>query len=454
MGYNTADRVLEQTQTSGTGNITLSGVVTGYRTFGSMVPANGDIFPYVIAGGSEWEVGIGTRLSATTFSRSPTASSNAGALVNFSAGTKETWIDWTHHHVSMLRAANMIINPAMEISQENGSTAVSVSGSVQKYIVDGWAYGQQGSQVVSGAQVADAPPGFKYSLKFSVTTANASPSANNNASPVMYVEGRRAARLWFGQSYAQGFAIGFWWKSHRTGTYNFSVHNSAFNRAYIVDFNVNAVDTWEYKSFVIPPDTTGTWLGFGDSGIGLQLYFSVMAAAALQTTTGSWLASALIASANITNGVAATSDTHQITGLTLIPGVVPVPEAMSALVMPPFNKALYDSQRFYEKSYDYATALGTAVANGAITWGSSGQASSQYTVALPFRFKVPKRAPPTMTYYSSSGASGKVRDVSNASDVTPTSLNTGEKLNIAQATMSASANGFRMSGHFVADARW
>ena len=89
------DRVKDTTTTTGTGNITLSGSApTGFRTFGSVLTAN-ERFKYTIAsnGGSEWEVGRGKLLTSTTFARTQVlASSNAGALVNFSAGTKDVFM--------------------------------------------------------------------------------------------------------------------------------------------------------------------------------------------------------------------------------------------------------------------------------------------------------------------------------------------------------------------------
>jgi hypothetical protein len=90
-----ADRVKETTTTTGTGNVTLAGAVAGFRTFAAML-ANDDTCFYCIAGqsGSEWEVGLGTFVSATPALARTTVlqSSNAGAAVNFSAGTKDVFI--------------------------------------------------------------------------------------------------------------------------------------------------------------------------------------------------------------------------------------------------------------------------------------------------------------------------------------------------------------------------
>lgn len=92
-----ADRVKETTTTTGTGTVTLAGAATGYQSFAAI--GDGNTTYYCIAGqtGGEWEVGIGTyTLSGTTLSRTTVlASSNAGALVTFSSGTKDVFCTYS-----------------------------------------------------------------------------------------------------------------------------------------------------------------------------------------------------------------------------------------------------------------------------------------------------------------------------------------------------------------------
>jgi hypothetical protein len=92
-----ADRVKETTTSTGTTAITLAGASTGYQTFSSAV-GNANTTYYTIAdqGGANWEVGIGTyTTSGNTLSRDTVlASSNAGSLVNFTAGTKDVFVTY------------------------------------------------------------------------------------------------------------------------------------------------------------------------------------------------------------------------------------------------------------------------------------------------------------------------------------------------------------------------
>lgn len=95
MAHIVADRVKETTTTTGTGNLTLGGAVTGFQAF-SAVCANNDTFFYAIYadGSSEYEVGLGTYVSATpAIARtSVIESSNSDNAVDFSSGTKHVII--------------------------------------------------------------------------------------------------------------------------------------------------------------------------------------------------------------------------------------------------------------------------------------------------------------------------------------------------------------------------
>lgn len=89
MAHRTGDRIQETTTTTGTGALTLAGASSGYQAFSAKC-ANGDTCYYaVFSAGTEWETGLGTWGTGGILTRTTViASSNAGAAVNFSAGTK------------------------------------------------------------------------------------------------------------------------------------------------------------------------------------------------------------------------------------------------------------------------------------------------------------------------------------------------------------------------------
>ena len=88
-----ADRVQETSTTTGTGNFTLLGAVTNYQDFNTAIGQNIE-FSYTIRHQTlaEWETGFGYLSASTTLVRTEAReSSNSGALVNFSAGTKDVF---------------------------------------------------------------------------------------------------------------------------------------------------------------------------------------------------------------------------------------------------------------------------------------------------------------------------------------------------------------------------
>ena len=95
MAFVIADRVRETTTTTGTGSVTLAGAYTSFQSFSAAI-GNGNSTYYTISNPTtnEWEVGIGTYTSGTnSLSRTTVlASSNAGSLVSFSAGTKDVFV--------------------------------------------------------------------------------------------------------------------------------------------------------------------------------------------------------------------------------------------------------------------------------------------------------------------------------------------------------------------------
>lgn len=91
-----ADRVWETSTTTGLGTLNLAGAVGYHRTFVAGV-GTGNTCKYAIVNQSanEWEIGTGTVTDAVpdTLSRTTIhASTNGGAAVNFSAGTKDVFL--------------------------------------------------------------------------------------------------------------------------------------------------------------------------------------------------------------------------------------------------------------------------------------------------------------------------------------------------------------------------
>ena len=89
------DRVLESSTTTGTGVFTLAGASLGFRSFASVCSVADTVWYYIEGVNSfgqptgEYEYGLGTYSGANQLTRTTVrGSSNGGAAVNFTAGTK------------------------------------------------------------------------------------------------------------------------------------------------------------------------------------------------------------------------------------------------------------------------------------------------------------------------------------------------------------------------------
>ena len=84
-----ADRVRQTSTSTGTGTITLDGSVEGYQSFA--VIGNNNTTYYTIAGGTQWEVGIGTYYGGT-LARTTVISSSTGSKLDLVAGSKDVFV--------------------------------------------------------------------------------------------------------------------------------------------------------------------------------------------------------------------------------------------------------------------------------------------------------------------------------------------------------------------------
>jgi len=131
-----ADRVQETSTTTGTGTLTLAGAATGFRTFTAAF-GNGVSVYYVIAGGSEYEIGIGTTGAGTLSRDTVLQSSNAGALVPLSAGLKDVFCAYVAERAVTTSDASTLTNKTIDDYTNNvGANSthfrVKASGSIAK----------------------------------------------------------------------------------------------------------------------------------------------------------------------------------------------------------------------------------------------------------------------------------------------------------------------------------
>lgn len=119
------DRVKEQSTTTGTGTLTLSGAFDGYQAFSAIGNANTTYYTIYDPAAGDWEVGIGTyTASGTTLSRDTVlASSNSNSLVPFAVGTKEVFCTYPAEKGVWLDSSdNVVQNDYVDLSVTGTAT--------------------------------------------------------------------------------------------------------------------------------------------------------------------------------------------------------------------------------------------------------------------------------------------------------------------------------------------
>lgn len=170
---NNADRVRETSTTTGTGTYSLAGAVTGYRTFVAGV-GDTNTCHYLAEDGVNWEVGLGAVADATPDTLTRTrifASSNSGAAVNWSAGTRtiacvpvaaairdnvvpKGYI-WDLTMSNAADTVNDITISAGEAADESGETVMVLPTAITKRLDAAWAVGSGNGGLNTGSVAAD-----------------------------------------------------------------------------------------------------------------------------------------------------------------------------------------------------------------------------------------------------------------------------------------------------------
>jgi hypothetical protein len=119
-----ADRIKENTTTTGTGTIVLGGAQTGYQSFAVVGNANTTYYTIADQVGSNWEVGIGTYYSGNVSLARTTilSSSNAGAVANFTAGTKDVFVTYPSETAALGGSGQAII-----VNQANATANYTIA---------------------------------------------------------------------------------------------------------------------------------------------------------------------------------------------------------------------------------------------------------------------------------------------------------------------------------------
>lgn len=239
---------------------------------------------------------------------------------------------------------NLIINGAMKVAQRGTSTTGVTSGVT--YVADRMPFSLSSLGTWTLTQESDGPDGFANSVKMDCTNADASPAAADYVFFFHRIEGQDLQQLGYGTSGAQSMVLSFYVKSNKTGNGTvgfFQTDNSFKHQSH--QYTINAANTWERKSIIIPSDTSGVIND--DNGRGFEIEWALnsgsnFSAGTLQST---WTA------LNNTNrnpsnlGIGgSTSDYWQITGIQLEVGDTATPFEHRS-----YGETLAKCQRYFQR---------------------------------------------------------------------------------------------------------
>ena len=331
---------------------------------------------------------------------------------------------------------NLIINGSMICAQRGAS---STSGGYQT--VDRFTNGRGGmDEAITQAQHAltssDTGPwekGFRYSYHLTNGNQTSGAGAADYCEIYQYIEDQNISNSgWNYASSSSYLTISFWVKSSVAQKfYGFLYTNQAAAGdckmySYAIDNGSGgslSANTWTKITHTIPGDSSLTFNNDNTNGLAVGIIvFNGVNYTTSGHTLNTWTAwDSADKIPDISNTWWNTDEaTFEITGVQLEVGDVATDFEHRS-----FGDELARCQRYYQKSYDYGTAVGTAsISAGAVMTSLTGSGQN-YASAGSVKFPVQMRATPTMTVYSTaSGTSGQL--AADSTDGAGTATGTSE----------------------------
>lgn len=240
-------------------------------------------------------------------------------------------------------ASNVIINGAMKISQRATSvTGITSSGykTVDRFRTS---IGSAGTWTQTQNAVTDLA-GFRYSLKMACTTANTSLSAGSSLQMNTRLEGFDIQQFQKGTASAKKWAMSFYVKASKTGTYIVELFDNNNNRHVNKSYTINAANTWEHKKIIFDGDTSSPFANTNGNCLIVQWFLAAganLTGGTLQETWGALTnANRCVGQVNLADS---TSNTWEITGVQLEVG-----DKCSDFLHEKYATTLIKCQRYYQ----------------------------------------------------------------------------------------------------------
>ena len=356
-----------------------------------------------------------------------------------------------------LRSFNACGNPNFEVDQRNCGNSVNVT-SLGTAWVDRWQLSASYATIgVSGRQMSEKIPvpgtDFLITQKFHRTTVTAAAptlAATAFVAITQIVEGPQLREL-----LGDVHSISILCRSNVADLkFGLSLQDPASAHTLGKLCTLGSANTW---SLITLPNLP-LWAPSGDFSItpGTLGYYLGLNLAAGSTYTLSandtWQNSAAFGAAGQSNFAAANGNTFDLAFVQHEPGAG---AGCSTLMDKPFSENLDECLRYFQKTYNYATAPGSITPNGAFQFTQLTTAAAQPTG--PYLFKKTMAKTPTLNCYSSASGVGPLRvaDLQSVSDRVVSAVNfLGENgySNLPLTTYNAAPANYVW--HHTADTGW
>jgi hypothetical protein len=314
-----------------------------------------------------------------------------------------------------------------------------------QYTADMFNWTTVGSGVVTVRKDTDVPTVAEAgiftlnSMEVDVTTPDISLAAADRYAVAYRMEGFDWAHI------AQRTCVlSFWVKSTKTGTFCIGLGNLGLDRSFITEYTITNSNVWEFKEILIEPSpSAGTWDYTNDTG--LRIRWSLGMGTDFQGVTG-WQTGNLLATANQVNAMDSNSNSFKLALIKIENGITVTPFELQNE-----SDVLTQCQRYFFKTYAINTNIGTSTTSS--SRGGYAVTTDVDLTACFTRLLVRMRTTPSVTWYSTTGASGNVRLLTGAANaaVTSTAFAGETAVGYPVLTAAATANG-RYGAQATADA--
>jgi hypothetical protein len=359
-----------------------------------------------------------------------------------------------------LRSFNAIGNPTFEVDQRTANAGVSNPAS-GTFACDRWTKNGSGTYTVNcrvivnpfssgGVPIPGSGTNFRISTNYfmvNLTASQATLGASDFLAIMQNIEGPRLRELM-----ADNHSISLIVNS-TVAPLKFSIvlRDAGGTRALVKLCTITTANTWQLIQLPNLPiwDSGGGW-SLAPGSAGYQLAITLACGSTYTAPTADvWNTGNFMAAPGTDNFVSKpTSSLFYVAFIQHEPGAI-----CTTPIDCPFMQNYDDCLRYFQKSYAYSNAPGTATSAGiAGPWIPAGVLNA----ITPIRFIKPMAKTPTITGYSySTGAANNVRDITAGVDRAIAAANTPADSGFNGFNITAGANVLTNYGfHWIADTGW